>query len=277
MTTIAVPDRWLFGGVDLSTYAQAVTKINEGGGLPTPRGANYLTPSLPGRRHVPKADDEDRIALALVVAGANAAGAYDGGVTTDADQAQKNLDALKVVFGRRHLLQSLVHVLPDGSQRTGQAKVADLTVAAIEGGGAFTAIVDFELPDPYLYGADVVDATRAIAASPTDFVLTHPGGARGHRVALDFLGPISNPRVTNLLTGVYVECLVTVAATKHLVIDCEAFTASNDGVYAGGSIRHSGDFRWLLLEPGAQTLRVTGTGLTGATRLTTTFKPPYHV
>lgn len=277
MTTIALPDRWLFGGTDLSTLALAVTKISEGGGLPPPRGDNYRTPSLPGRRAVVKTDDEDRVALAMLIAGANAAGGYDGGITTDEQQAQKNLDDLKAILGRRHILQSLVHVLPDGSSRTGQAKVADLAVVPVQGRGAFTAIVDFELPDPYLYGANVVDAARAIAASPTDFVITHPGGARGHKVSLDFLGPISNPRVTNQLTGVYVECLVTVAATKHLIIDCELFTAANDGLYAGGSIGHSGDFRWLLLEPGAQTLRVTGTAMTGATRLTTTFKPPFHV
>jgi hypothetical protein len=276
--TIQTPDRWLFGGVDLSTFAFIVAQINEGEGLPPVRGENYLTPSLPGRRHVPKADDQGRLALALFISGANAAGALDVGIANELVQAQANLDALRTLFGRRHLTQALVHVLPDGSQRTGQAAVADFgSVESQAARAAFGAVVDFELPDPYLYGPDIVDGPRAIAASPTDFVLTHPGTARGHRFTLDFLGPISNPRVTNQLTGVYVECLVTVAATKHLLIDVEHFTAENDGVFAGGSIGHSGDFRWLLAEPGAQTLRVTGTGLSGATRLTTTFKPPFHL
>jgi hypothetical protein len=277
MTTIALPDRWLFGGVDLSTFAQ-VAQVSAGEGLPAPRGENYLTPSLPGRRHVPKADDQARVALALTIFGANAAGGLDIGIADELGQAQANLDALRTLFGRRHLTQPLVHVLPGGTQRTGQAAVADFSSVEVQAGRAlFGAIVDFELPDPYLYGVDVVDGPRAIAVSPTDFVLTHPGSARGHRFTLDFLGPISNPRVTNLLTGVYVECFVTVAPTKHLVIDVSGFTAANDGVFAGGSIGHSGDFRWLLAEPGAQTLRVTGTGLTGATRLTTTFNPPFHL
>jgi hypothetical protein len=82
--------------------------------------------------------------------------------------------------------------------------------------------------------------------------------------------------VTNQTNSAYLEVLVTVAAATHLIVDLEVMTATNDGVFAGGSVRHSGDALWLPLEPGANSLRVTGTGMDAATRLTTTLRPPYH-
>ena len=102
---------------------------------------------------------------------------------------------------------------------------------------------------------------------------THPGTVRGGKVLLDVTGPIANPRVTNVGNGQYVEALVTVASTTHLVIDTAAFTALNDGANAIGSIRHSGAYRFLELDPGTQTLRVTATTPGGS--LSVTFSPPY--
>ena len=276
MTTLQInPDRWTVDDVNLSSYAYLVTEIYGAEDLPPLRGENLATPSKPGRRYTPKLDDAKRLALALWISTTAADGT--GAVGNDAVQAQANIDALRTILGKRHGLRTIVHVMPDGSSRTGLGECVSLkTNWSPAGRGPFLAVADIEFPDPYLYGADVVDGPRAIAASPTDFAFTHPGTARAWRGTLDLLGPIANPRITNQTNGIYVECLVTVAATKRLIIDLDAFTAANDGVAAGGAIRHSGDARWLVIEPGANTIQVTGTGLTAATRLTTTIKPPFH-
>lgn len=273
MTTIAIQaDRWTFDGTDLSTWTVLVQTVGDAEDLPGLRGEDVPVPNLPGKRWASKLPDARRFALALWVTDMNASGTLTE--ATAERQAQANLDALRTLFARPGL-RSLAHILPDGSTRTAQAEVVLASVEAQPGGRiAFVLMVDFSLPDPYFYGTSVVDAARSIAASPTDFTLTHPGSVRTNRVTFDFTGPISNPRVTQQTTGLYVECLVTVASAKHLVIDCERFTATNDGVLAIGSIRHSGDFRWMVIEPGAQTLRVTATTPGGT--LTTTALIPFH-
>lgn len=273
MTTLTIQrDRWTFRGTDLSTYAVLVRAVDGAEDLPVLRGGNIPIPNLAGQRWAPKLPDAKRLALALHITDMDAA----GGLTepTVFEQAQANLEALRTLFATAGE-GALVHVLPDGSSRTAQAEVVRFqSVDALHGRSAFMAVVDFELADPYFYSADVVDSARSIAASPTDFSFTNPGEARTHRVLFDFTGPIANPRVTNQATGIYVECLVTVGAGLRLLVDCELFTATNDGVNAIASIRHSGDFRWMVLEPGAQTLRVTATSPGGT--LTTTAAAPYH-
>jgi hypothetical protein len=273
VTTLAVQaDRWTFRGTDLSSYSVLVAKVDGAEDLPILRGDNIPVPNLPGQMYAPKLPSTKRLALALHVTNMDAS----GGLTspTQLRQAQTNLEALRKLFSIPGL-GALVHVLPDGSSRTAQAEAVRFqSVEAEYGRHAFSAIVDFELADPYFYGANVVDSARSIAASPTDFTFTNPGEQRTNRVIFDFVGPIANPRITQQTTGIYVECLVTVASAKHLVIDCGLFTATNDGVNAIGSIRHSGDFRWILVEPGAQTLRVTATSPGGT--LTTTAVAPFH-
>ena len=273
MTTIAVQaDRWLFDSTDLSTYSVIVQKVGDAEDLPGLRGDDIAVPNLPGRRWAPKLPDSRRFTLAMWVSDMDAAGTVTA--PSAPEQAQANLDALRTLFARPGL-RALAHVLPGGSTRTAQAEVVGVQVAEPNGGRlSHILMVDFALPDPYFYASSVVDSARAIAASPTDFTLTHPGSVRTNRVTFDFVGPISNPRVLQTTSGIYVECLVTVASAKHLIIDCERFTATNDGVLAIGSIRHSGDFRWMVIEPGAQTLRVTATSPGGT--LTTTAYAPYH-
>lgn len=273
MTTLAIsPDRWAFDGTDLSSYALLLSAPADTEDLPGLRGEDVAVPYLPGRRWAAKLPDSRRLSLALLVTDQ----AVGGGLTLPdgRQQFQANLDGLRSVLakpGRR----SLVHYLADGTSRTAQAECLGLQVGETFGNReGVVAVADFMLADPYFYGTAVVDSARSIAASPTDFTLTHPGSARTNRILLDFLGPIANPRVTQQTTGIYVECLVTVASGKHLLIDCEKFTATNDGAQAVGSIRHSGDFRWMILEPGANSISVTASSPGGS--LTTTAQTPYH-
>jgi hypothetical protein len=273
MTTILLaPDRWTFGGLNLSTYAYLVRKVDGADEFPALRGEDPPFAGLPGRLSLGKLDDARRLALALYVFPMDAAGALVE--PTAVRQARVNLDALYAILGHGGQ-QALVRILPDASSRTAQAEVVAVSDFTDEVSGLVLGLVaDFYLADPYFYGADVVDE-RTIPATSTPVTFTHPGNVRGHRVLFDFLGPITNPRVTHT-TGIWVQYTGAVAGTKHLVIDCEAFTALKDGANVIGSITHSGAFEFFRVEPGANVLSVTGSAMDGNTRLQTTIRPGYR-
>lgn len=273
MTTLLLPERWAFAGVDLSSYATLVRQIVDVDSLPGLRGEDTPVPSRDGRYPGGKRFDSRRQALQLFVSSLPPDGVP---VVADDTQARINLDALLAVLSRRSR-GALVRTMPDGSTRTAMAEVVQASVPDYPvGTSAFMLVVDFLLSDPWYYGADVT-ADDTIAASPTDLVLAHPGTVDGSRLVLDFTGPLSNPRVANLSIdpagGFYVEALVTVGAGLHLIVDVWAATALNDGLNAVGSIRHSGAFEWLRAQPGDNTMRVTATGVGGDASIT--LSPPY--
>lgn len=274
MTNLAMPERWRFKGTDLSTYAVLVRKVDGVDELAPLRGENVTVPSITGRRFARKQPDQKRLTLALWVQSMNASGTLTE--PTNARQVRANLDALYAVFADR-TAGPLVRVMPDASERTTTAEV--VAIGSIEdnyAGEAVGLVVDFLLPDPAFYGS-AATVTQAIAASPTNFALAYAGTLATHRPVLTFTGPISNPRLTNLTldagAGFYVEALVTVGAGDELVIDCGAWTATNDGVNAIGSIRHSGAFEFFRLVPGPNSLRVTATAPGGS--LDVDYSPSY--
>jgi hypothetical protein len=274
MTTILLaPDRWTFGGLDLSSYAYLVRKVTGADDFPALRGEDPSFAGLPGRLSLGKLEDARRLALALYVFPKDASGALVE--PTAVRQARANLDALYAILGKGGQ-QALVRVLPDATSRTAQAEVVAVSDFSDEASGLVLGLVaDFWLADPYFYGADVTDE-RAIPSSPTAFTLTNPGTVRGHRVRITFTGPITNPRVTQVTTGIWVQYTGAVLSGDNLVIDCEAFTALNDGVNAIGAITHSGAYEFFRVEAGANALSVTGSAMDGNTRLETTIRPAYR-
>lgn len=271
MTTIALDERWDFAGIDLATFARHVRSVEGADDLPPLRGEHRAIPGIDGRD--PYEDEFDERTLGLVIDFAPAD--ENGALVEPTEYAQMlaNWHTFVRVAASR-TLQTL------GRTRAGVRRTADARVIEIRGEQGPTHVlrtagVRWALPNPWFYGADVADLARPIAASPTDFTLDHPGQVATHRAVLDFTGPITNPRVTNLTTGVYVECLVAVPAGQNLVLDCEHFTALLNAVNAIGSVRFSGATKWMVLAPGANNLRVTGSAMTAATRLSTTFPTPY--
>lgn len=274
MTHLALSEEWTFRGVDLSTYAYLVRRADPEG-LPRLRGDNVVVPSLDGERWAAKRPGAKRIPLTILVLPTAASGLVVE--PSEIRQARVNLDALLAILADR-TQGALVRKMPDGSTRSGLAEVVEIdNVEDRHDHQLIGLAVDFELADPYLYGANVVDAARSIPASPTTFALSNPGTVRTSRIAFDFVGPIANPKIENLTIDAggsyFLEVLVSVAAGEHLVVDCSAFTALNDGDQAIGSVRHSGSFELFRLLPGSNSLRVTATSPGGT--LTTTFAPPY--
>ena len=114
-----------------------------------------------------------------------------------------------------------------------------------------------------------------IPASPTALRPGQPwerqgGGGRAGLPGSDLQPPTSRTRRTGCTWSAWSRS----RRLQHLIVDCRTFTALNNGVQAIGSIRHSGDFRWMILEPGSNTISVTATSPGGT--LTTTVDIPYH-
>lgn len=235
--------------------------------MPPMRGSDVALTSRTGQKWLPKIHDSRHLTFDLII--------YSPNGEDSAAIVQRTLDEFNTAFGTTWAQGILTHYLPSGLVVTAQATVLafePVDVSLI--GVVWSCTLDLYLADPFFYSASKV-TTTSIPASPTTASVVHPGTVRGSKILLDLLGPISNPEVLNPVNSVSVQCLVTVAAGTHLLIDCDAFTALNNGVNAIGSIVHSGAFEFMIFEPGTNPLAVTGTGMTGATQLATTFTPPY--
>lgn len=253
-----------YKGTDLQTLDHRIfLEVAEGlSGLPELRGSDFVVGGTPGARALVRLPN----VLPLLLVG------WTKNATWPA--YRDTIQELQRLFRPMAGPGALVATLEDGTVVTAQARALSLVPAPDDPGPTKRLSVTMDaVQPPYWLGVDVVDAARAISASPTNFTLTHPGTEQAHRIVFTFTGPITNPRITNLENGVYVEWLGTVGAGEILIIDCLAFTATLDGDNVVGSIRHSGAREWMVILPGDNDLRVTRTGGTGT--LTTTFEPPY--
>lgn len=239
-------------------------EIREGlGRIPGLRGDDVPHPGLPGRRA------RNRIPNVLPI---ELTGWMQEPTLSDFAIARRYLVS---VFRPSKGPRSLLAVLEDGTVVSAMARaVPDGIEYGTEPAGTRTLNVALEATDPpYWRGVEVADLARAFAASPTNYTLTHPGNERTHEVIFEIAGPVSNPRITNLDSGIYVEALVSVGAGEILTIDGQAFTADIDGENSIGSIRHGGSRQWMLLEPGANSMRLTATTPGGT--VTSRFRPVY--
>lgn len=273
MTTLAMPERWTFGAVDLSSYAVRLAALTDADSMPDLRGDDVAIPHRVGRFATAKTYDGRRIALALWIGHQPADGVE---VVAPDVQARANLDSLVATLSRRSR-QALTRRMPDGTTRTAMAEAVSVQVPEYPvSNEALPVVVDFYLADPWFYGAALAP-TQAVAASPTTFTVTNPGSVDAQHLVIDFAGALSNPRLANLTIdpsgGYYVEGLVTVAGGTHLVIDTWAATALNNALNAIGSVRHSGGLEFFRLVPGVNSLRAT-TGTLGGS-VTITYSPAF--
>lgn len=258
---VDLPDRHIFGGVDLATLALIKVKSFGADSHPALRGENPAWAGLPGTQSLEQLPASRLHTIDLFVHG-----------TSDV-AARANLDALHTVLAMG-VEQRLVRVMPDGSGRQAMAKV--WSVQEIDGaipGSAFRLRVEFYLADPWFYANSVIDSDRELDSTSVAFTLTHPGTVRGHHVLLDLLGPMSNPRITNLTTGTWVQFDGDIGNNQRLYIDSEHFSALLNGANVVGSISHGGGVPFLWIAPGDNSLLVETTDNGGT--LSTTFSPPY--
>jgi hypothetical protein len=261
---MAVFNRWSFRGFPLRQGLNTNVGTMQGVfALPPLRGDDFLTMNRTGQIYVQKVHDSRVISLMIVV-------------RDTASNAKIYFDQLSVLFANRSL-GALVQTLEDGSTRTGQAECVGWTGAvdiSDDSGSVFAGMADFSLPDPWLYGPTV---TGSVAPTTGGAALTiaNPGTVTAESMTLDILGPITTPVVSNATTGTSLTIAVTVASTKHLLVDVRLFTAANDGANVIGLVTHSGAVPFLTLAPGNNALTVSGGSTTGASLVTLAFAPAY--
>jgi len=271
MTTIALPERWTFAGLDLSSYATLTALVTGADELPPLRGENWQRSGADGRTHVAKRLDSRKVSLALIVNAMAADGSGSG-----AAQTRTNIDALLAVLGPR-VQGTLTRLMPDGTTRSGQAECMSVQNWSEPVGKEFAALVaTFEMADPYWYGASTTGpGSTSTPASPTDFTFTLAGNVRNvRRLTIDWTGPVTNPRLTNQTTGAYVNVAQAVTSGQHLIIDATAWTVLNNGVNAMPALTHGPTVALFDLAPGANSLRATA-GTPGGSVLVTAYPAWY--
>lgn len=239
-------------------------EIREGlGSYPSLRGDDVLRPGLPGRRARNRIGDVLGLELTGWIRGSTLAELADLRLfLAGLFRPTKGVRSLEATLENGTVLSIPARAMPDG------------IAYGSEPSATRTVNVALEAPDPpYWRGAEEVDLERAFPASPTNFTLTNDGNERTHEIVFEIAGPVENPRITNLDLDIYVEALVAVGAGELLTIDGTSFTADIDGTNAIGSIRHSGSRLWMLLDPGANSMRLTATTPGGT--VTSRFRPVY--
>jgi hypothetical protein len=117
--------------------------------------------------------------------------------------------------------------------------------------------------------------TGAAGYAQTAVSITNSGTVTVEKLTLDLLGPVSNPTITNLTTGLSVTFSGNVASTKHLIINTGTYTALNDGSNVINTVTHTGGVPFLNLAPGINSLVVQGSGSDANTALTVSFYPAF--
>jgi hypothetical protein len=274
---------FLVDGTSLMTYAYAIQTLTGRERLPVKIGDNIRIPYRNGRIWKPKTYDEQVITLGMWVQGCD----VNGHVPTAGSRAQlnSNLRALRKLFGptgRQLQLQRILQYATGQETHTALGEVASGSAATQnEMDMQFvtprfaTFTVDIVMADPWWYGPPIV--TTLSAGTTT---IAHPGDVEATAMTITFAGPLTNPRLTNqsISPVVNVVYLGSLASGQTVTLDCTAFTAINQiGTSVIGSVSHAGSLRWMLLEPGNNTMVLDNAagGSVGAGSCTVTYSPPY--
>lgn len=270
-----VGEDWLVDGTSLMTYAYNIATLTGRERLPPKVGDNIRIPYRNGRIWKPKTYDQQVITLGMWVIGCDVTGHVP---VNSRGQFNSNLRALRKLFaptGRQLQLQRVMQYLTGVETHTAQGECSgqmDMTASTIRAG---SLSVDITMADPWWYGPQII---TTLAAGTT--TIASPGDVEATAMTILFTGPLTNPRLTNqsLSPVVNITYLGSIASGQTVTLDCTAFTALNQvSTSVIGSITHSGSLRWMLLEPGNNTMvldNAAGGGV-GAGSCTVTFSPPY--
>jgi hypothetical protein len=266
-----VPHRLQLGPLDVTT--KAIRPVSLSGLLNTPekRGENLHIDGMNGSVRVGGKKYNGRsMPLDFQVWGRNP----DGTPAADPAGAMlSHLSLLGQVLGQDVI--TMTHTFPDGTVREIPVEVIASTEPELHHTGDYlTMSVVFESPWAFW---------RSPAAVAPAFNLTNGGS----RVMVEFapsqapiddavytIGPSSNPRLGDTVSGLFVQYLDVIGAGRTLVIDAGAKKLTGTGGLVPDRTKlrtHASDGRWMALCPAvgtAPTLTLTQTGGSGAVPLT---------
>jgi len=154
--------------------------------------------------------------------------------------------------------------------------VIQLTTMMARQRGEFSAT--FNVPDVY-WRDETIGSTASVANAtlPKDLPLTHlvGGTAPVDDALVSVVGPITNPRVTDLETGIWVQYTGTLTSAQTWTVDSSAFTSVVNGTSVRSATSHGGHPRFLYIPPrygntNTPTVRLTGSAGGTTTKLTVT-------
>ena len=251
-----INDAWSFTGTSLQGTNWNIRILSPSEQVPARRGENIAIPSRDGRTYRPKTFEQRIVSLAMFVKG------------TGGSALERDLETLKAILGQpgQGVLSRTV------AGRTAawnvNAEVANVVEFTPASDTMYNAVVEFLCADPFWTGALASAATVDIASSPHTFTATNNGTAANERGTITILGAITDPKIQ--IGDIWVKYSGTVTAGGTLIIDCNNYTAAKGTADVTGSITHGGAAAWMRLLPGANTVTVTGSGLT-APDVTLTF------
>ena len=247
--------------------APAVTQFTDADELPPFRGENPVIPLREGRLDVDLVRDQWKISMGL----------FSQAVSASALETAH--DALKKLFGnpKRRLLE---RIMEDSSIRAAWAKPMNLQVKR-SGPLGMKLTVDFLLASPFFRSTVATSDTQTIDSNPKTYSLTNPGTAEDRSAVITFTGPLSYPKLTNLITdpvtglaaNVWVGYTGALTAGQTVVIDVVAGTCLFNGANALNQLIHSGDTYFMVLKSGANSMKV-DSSVTGGT-VKVEFYAPY--
>lgn len=254
---------WDIDGTSLSQICWQVKTLGDGrSSVPKYRGDDIQLAYRPGARHEEKQVDTRLLSLQMWVNDTK----IDATATTSRDETyEANLRTLRSLFWKDDGAEILVtkRWREGGSVKSaaGLASLASDLAPAMIGPYAGSFGVDLLMANPWFYEA-VVTSTLV---KDTPQVVTNTGDARttGYGGSIEFIGPLTNPKITN--GTIWVQVGLAIATGDKVTLDLWDWTAIRDGDDANviGAVTHSGARQWMPLAKGANTLELTATSGTG--------------
>jgi Phage tail protein len=271
-----VGEDFLVDGTSLMTYAYAISTLAGREKLPPKVGENIRIPYRNGRIWKPKTYDQQVITLGMWIRDRDVNNVRTAGETRG--QFNSNLRALKRLFAPtgRQLALTRVLVFATGTEThtaLGEASSQmDLSPVTIRYG---TFTVDITMADPWWYGPGTSNPVTSSGAT-----INNPGDVEATNMVVTLNGPLTNPRLSNssLSPAVTLSYTGTILSGQFVTLDCNGFTAfDSSGNSVIGNVSHGGSLRWMLIEPGNNTMSLDNGsgGSPGTGNATIVYSPPY--
>ncbi len=186
---------------------------------------------------------------------------------------------LDLLLKEIHKGQQLLKVkMSDNSTRQAYAKCIRLPRPHGHGSKHFLELAaDFELQDPYWYDtSQTIEDFPGIGSSPYNFNTSSvPGTAPIKKILVEFIGGITNPRLTNNTNDLWVQWTGVLGA-GHIYLDTGAMNALNGANDVYGAITMAAtQIGFMRLELGVNAMTLTGSSISGA-EVKLTYRATYH-
>jgi hypothetical protein len=259
---------WDVDGTSLNQFCHAI-KTYGGSRLAVPklRGENALLPFRHGRVFKPKTPDSRVITLAMWVAGIDPDS--DQPAADQRTQFNDNWAALTSLFwspGQQLNLTKRWFVnaaAPTLMTATAKAELAGTMDPTMTGRTRADFGVDLLLADPFFYGPQITSSTIDVGE---ELVITNAGDVETWiDLEIEFNGELSRPTLWNLTADPQIWMTVDTLVQPGYKVDVNVgdYTVLReyDGAEISGTVDHSGFRGWFKLNPGANTIKLTSSGI----------------